>query len=117
MVGAVERDDPGLAGREQRGAQRDLDRVLAGDAELRRPAEPLAEPDRHLRLGEVAERVRDRLRRHGGADLRIRVAERGDAEAAGEVEVLAPVRVPDAAALGPRPDHRPLTPNEVGDAM
>ena len=37
VVRAVEGDDAGPAGGEQRGAQRDLDRVLARDAELRGP--------------------------------------------------------------------------------
>ena len=110
MVRAVEGDDPRLAGVEERGAQRDLDRVRAGDAELGRTAESLTKPDRDLRLGQVAEGVRHRLLRQGGADLRIRVAERGDAEPAGKVEVLAPVLVPDPAAVGPGPDHRPFTP-------
>ena len=39
-------------------------------------------------------------------DARVPVPERRNAEAAGEVEELAPVGERDAAALGPRPDHR-----------
>ena len=43
-------------------------------------------------------------------DQRVAVAERRDAEPAREVEVLAPLGVDDAAALGAGPDHRPLRP-------
>ena len=92
VVRAVEGDDARPPGREVRGAQRDLDRVLAGDAELRRPRQRGAEPHRHLRVGEVAERVHDLLRAPRLEDARVAVAERRDAEAAGEVEQLAPVR-------------------------
>src|SRR6266508_5509483 len=44
VVRAVERDDARLAGRKQRRAQRDLDRVLTGDAELGGPRQRVAEP-------------------------------------------------------------------------
>jgi hypothetical protein len=108
VVRAAEGDDPGPPRREQRRPQRDLDRVLAADAELRRPGQPPAQRDRHLRLGEVAERVDDRLLRDRRHDAGIAMAERGDAEAGGEVDVLASLGVPDARALGARPDHRPL---------
>ena len=104
MVRAVEGDDARAAGREQRRPQPDLDRVLARDAELAR-AQPLAQRCRDRRVGEVTERVDDGLRRPRRRDQRIAVPQRGDAEARREVEVLAPVVVPDAAALGPRPDH------------
>ena len=50
MVGALEGEDARLARREQRGAERDLDRVLAGNAQLRRPGQPPAELDGHLRV-------------------------------------------------------------------
>ena len=105
VVGAVERDDARPPGREQRRPERDLDRVLAGDAELRRPRQRLAQAHRHLRVGEVAERVHDLLLAPRLEDARVAVAERRDAEAAGQVEQLAPVGERDAAALGPRPDH------------
>jgi hypothetical protein len=105
VVRAVEGDDARLARREQRGAERDLDGVLARDAELPRPRQRLTQPLRHLGLGEITERVHDRSVRDRRADVRIAVAERGDAEAGGQVDVLAPVLVPDAAALCPGPDH------------
>ena len=106
MVSAFERDDARLPGGEQRGAERDLDRVLPADAELRRPRQRLAQAHRHLGVGEIAERVHDLLLAPGLEDARIAVTERRDAEAAGEIEELAPVGERDAAALGPRPDHR-----------
>ena len=119
VVGAVERDDARPAGREQRRAQRDLDRVLAGDAELRRPRQRLAQPHGHLRVGEVAERVHDLLLAPRLEDARVAVTERRDAEAAGQVEQLAPVGERDAAALGARPDHsrRPRTRPTVAFAI
>ncbi len=107
VIRAVEGDDPGPAGGEQRRAEGDLDGVLARDAEPRRPRQRLPQPHRRLRLGEVAERVRDGRPRERLGDARVAVAERGDAEAAREVEVLAALRVPDPAALGARPDHAP----------
>ena len=64
----------------------------------------------HLGLGQVAERVRDTLRRDRLLDAGVPVPERGHAEAAGEVEVLAPVAVDDAAALGVGPPQAPLRP-------
>jgi hypothetical protein len=110
VVGPVEGDDPRLAGREQRRAQPDLDRVLAGDAELRGP-EPLPQRSRHRRIREVAQRVHDRLCGPRRRDQRAPVPERRDAESAREIEVLSPVPIPDAAPLGPRPDHgEPLRP-------
>ncbi len=105
MVGAFEGENPRLARREQGGAERDLDRVLAGHPELRRPGQTLAEIHRHLRVGQIAERVHDRLSAPGLEDLRIPVPEHGDPEAAGEVEVLPAVGVDDAAALSLSPDH------------
>src|SRR3954449_10800523 len=75
-------------------------------AQLRGPGKPPPELRRHLRIGEVAEGVRDRSRRDSLHDPRVPVPERRDAEAAREVEVLAPARVPDAAPLGAGPDHR-----------
>ena len=50
--------------------------------------------------------MHDLLLAPGLEDARVAVTERRDAEAAGEVEQLAPVRERDPAALGPRPDHR-----------
>ena len=50
----------------------------------------------------------DLLLRDGGLKLGVAVAERGDAETAGEVEVLAAGVVPDAAAFGSSPDHLPF---------
>ena len=44
VIGAVEGEDPRLAGREQRRPQPDLDRVLARDAELRGPGRARAAP-------------------------------------------------------------------------
>jgi hypothetical protein len=95
---------PAAPGREDGGAERDLDGVLAGDAELARP-EPLAQPRRHLRLGEITQRVHHLLLRDRREHPRVPVAERRDAEAARQVEVLATVGVDDAAALGLGPDH------------
>jgi hypothetical protein len=46
-----------------------------------------------------------RLVEDRGGDVLIPVTERRDAESAGEVEVLAAVRIDDAAALRLRPDH------------
>jgi hypothetical protein len=106
VVGALEGDDPRPPGRQQRGAQRDLDRVLAGHAELRRPRQRLAQAHRHLGSGEIAERVHDLLFAPGLEDPRVPMPERRDAEASGEVEQLTPVGERDAAALGARPDHR-----------
>jgi hypothetical protein len=106
VICAVEGDDAGTAGGEVSRSQRDLDRVLASDAELGRPREPAAELPRDLRVGEIAQRMRDGRRRDGRHDPRVPVAERRDPEAAGEVEVLAPLLVPDAAALRSGPDHR-----------
>ena len=106
MIRAVERDDARPPGCEQRRPQRDLDRVLPRHAELRRPRQRLAQAHRHLGVGEIAERVHDLLLPPGLEDAGIAVAERRDAEAARQVEELAPVGERDAAALGPRPDHR-----------
>src|SRR5689334_21051715 len=106
VVGAVERDDAVPARREPRGAERDLDRVLPRHTELRRPGQRVAQAHGHLGVGEVAERVDDRLRPPRLEDARIAMAERGDAEAAGQVEQLAAVGERDATAFRPRPDHR-----------
>jgi hypothetical protein len=111
VVGAVERHDSGPSGCEQRRSQRDLDRVLSRDAELGRPRERLAQPHRHLGVGKVAERVHDLLLAPRLEDARVAVAERGDAEAAGQVEQLAAVRERDAAAFGTAPDHGRKRPN------
>jgi hypothetical protein len=73
VVRPVEGNDPRLAGRKQRRAQRDLDRVLAGDAELGRPRQCVAEPLRDFRLGQVAERVHDGRFGDRCRDLRIAV--------------------------------------------
>ena len=105
VIRPLERDDARPAGGEQRRPQRDLDRVLAGHAELRRPRQRLAQPHGHLGVGQVAERVHDLLLPPGLEDPRIAVPERRDPEAAGQVEQLAPVGERDAAALGSRPDH------------
>jgi hypothetical protein len=110
VVGALEGDQARSPGDEEGGAERDLDRVLAGDAEERSTLlgrEPLPERSGDVGLGEIAERVDAPLGlvRDGGRDIRIPVAERGDAEAGRQVEVLAPVGVDDAATLGLGPDH------------
>ena len=70
-------------------------------------AEPLAQLGRHVRLGEVSERVHAAIRLcpDRGLDLGTPMAECGDAEASGEVDVAASVGVDDAAALCLRPDH------------
>ena len=86
--------------------KRDLDRVLTRHAELRGPRQRLAQAHCHLGVGEVAERVHDLLLAPRLEDARVAVPERRHAEAAREVEQLAPVGERDAAALGPRPDHR-----------
>ena len=105
MVGAREADDPGPTRVQQRSPKRDLDRVLAGDAELRRVRQTRAQLRGHRRVGEVAERVDHRLCAPRLEDPRAPVPERGDAEAAGEVEVLVAVGVDDAAPLRSGPDH------------
>ena len=108
VVRAVERDDARLAGREQRRAQCDLDRVLTRDSKLRRPRQRLTELLGDLRLRQVAERMNDRSRGDRLQHVWIPMAQRRDTEAAGQVDVLASDRVPDAAAFGPRPDQVPL---------
>ena len=108
MVRAVERNDARLAGREQRGAQRDLDRVLARDTELGRPRQRIPEPLCDFRLRQITECVRDGRLGDRCRDLRIAVTERRDPEAAGQVDVLASLGVPDAAALGFGPDQAPF---------
>ena len=110
VVGARESDDSRSAGHQQRRPKGDLDRVLPGDAEhdLAPPAaETLAQLGRHVRLGEVSERVHAAIRLcpNRGLDLGAPMAECGDAEASGEVDVAASVGVDDAAALCLRPDH------------
>ena len=105
MVGAFEGEDPRLAGREQRGPKRDLDRVLTRDAELRWAGQPSTELDGDLSLREIAERVHDPLGAPGREDLRIPVPERSDSEAGGEVEVFPAVGVDDAAAFRLGPDQ------------
>jgi len=105
VVGAFEREDARLAGRDQRGAERNLDGILAGDAELGRPGQAPAELDRDLGFGQVAESVHDSLGAPGLEDLRIAVPERGDPEAPGKVEVLPAVSVDDATALSLSPDQ------------
>ena len=110
MVGTRESDDSGAAGDEQRRPQRDFDRVLSGDAEhdfAAVAAEPRTQLGRHVCLGEVAERVHAAigLRPNRSLDLGTSVAEHGDAEASGEVDVAASVRIEDAAALCLCPDH------------
>jgi hypothetical protein len=108
VIRAVERDEPRPAGRKQCGAQRNLDRILTGDAELRGPRERLAEPLGDLRLGQVAERMNDGRRCDRFRDPRIPMAERRHSEAAGQVDELVPVRVPDAAAFGLGPELQAL---------
>ena len=108
MVGTVERDDARLAGREQRRAQCDLDRVLTRDSKLRRPRQRLTELLGDLRLRQVAERMNDGSRGDRLQHVWIPMTQRRDTEAAGQVDVLASVRVPDAAAFGLRPDQLPL---------
>ena len=105
VVRAFEGEDPRLARRKQGGAKRDLDRVLPRHPELRRPGQALAEVHGHLSVGQIAERVHDRLSAPGLEDLRIPVPERGNPEAAGEIEVLPAVGVDDTTALGLSPDQ------------
>jgi hypothetical protein len=115
VVGALEGDDAGLAGDDEGRPERDLDRVLARDAEQRVAAgsrQPLLEGSRDVGLGEIAERVHAAvgLRRDRLADLGVAVAESRDTEAAREVEVLAAVVVDDPAALRLRPPHAAFRP-------
>ena len=110
VVGAREGDDSRAAGDEQRCSQGDFNRVFSGDAEhdlVAFTAEPRAQICRHVCLGEVAERVHAaiRLSPDRSLDLGTSVAERGDAEASGKIDVASPVGVGDAAALCLRPDH------------
>ena len=106
MIGALEGDDPRPSGGEQSRAQRDLDRVLPRHPQLRRPRQRLAQASGHFGIGEISERMDDLLLTPGLEDAGVAVPERGDAEAAGEIEQHAPVRKRDAATLRPRPDHR-----------
>ncbi len=96
---------PGRPVGEQRRPERDLDRVLPRHAELRRPRQRLPQAHGHLGIGEIPERVHDLLLAPRLEDARVAVAERRDAEAAGQVEQLPPVVERDATALGARPDH------------
>ena len=111
MVCAVEGDDARTSGGEQSRPQRDLDRVLARHAELGRPRQHLAKAHRRLRVGEVAKRMHDLLLNPRLENARVAVTERRNAEAAGQVEELAPVGERDSAALGPSPDHREPRPS------
>ena len=105
MVGAFEREDARLAGREQCRPERDLDRVLAGDSKLGRPRQPSSELERHLGFGQIAERVHDPLRAPGVGDQRIAVPQRRNPEAAGKVEVFPAVGVDDPTPLSLGPDQ------------
>ena len=105
MVCAVEGDDPGFARGEQRGAQCDLHSVLSRHAELRRPRQRISKPTRDVGLGEIAERMRDGCRGDCLHHPRVAMTQRRDAEAGREVDVLAPVLVPDAASLRSGPDQ------------
>src|SRR3954451_18691538 len=77
VVGALERDDSVATRRELRRAQRDLDRVFAGDAELRGPRQRVTQLLRDLRVREIAERVHDLLALPCFEDARVAMAERG----------------------------------------
>ena len=114
MVGAVEGDDPRLPRREQCGAKPDLDRVLPGHAELRRQRQPLAEPRRHRRLGQIAQRVHHLLLCDRRLDARVPVPQHRDAEPRGQVEVLAPARVDDATTFRFGPNHAAREPFRRG---
>src|SRR4029453_1350400 len=97
-------------GDEQARAKRDLDGILAGDAQDDLPP-ALTQPSPQLGcdvgLRQVAERVdaAGRLIDDRSDYLGVPVAERGDPEAAGQVDVLAAIRVDDSAALGLGPDQ------------
>src|SRR2546421_9252602 len=75
VIRAVERDDPWLARGEQRSAESDLHCVLAGDTEFRRPGKATTQRARHLGVGKIAERMRDRRRRDRVHDARVAVSE------------------------------------------
>jgi REP element-mobilizing transposase RayT len=105
VVGAVEGHDSGLSRRQKHRPKRDLDCVLTGHAQLRRPRQRTPQGDGHLRVAEIPERVHDGLPRPRLHDPWVPVAQGGDAEAAGEVDVLAALRVDDPAPFGARPDH------------
>jgi len=110
VIGVVERNDAALAGGEQRCSQCDLDSVGTGDPELRGPRQTLSKLRGDRGVRKIAERMCDGSRGDRRHHVRIAMTESGNAEAAGQVEILAPVRVPDAAALGPGPDQAPLRP-------
>ena len=110
MVGRIEGDDSRLAGNEKRGAKRDLDCVLSSHPQHRfvtPQAEPAANFGGHIGFCEVPEGVDAAvcLRRDRRDDIGVPVPERGHAEAAREVEVLAPLDVDDPATLRLSPDH------------
>jgi hypothetical protein len=107
VVRTLERDDPRLAGRKQRRAQRDLNRVLPGDAELRGPRQAATQLAGDGSIGEVSERMRDRRCCDRLHDAGIAVSEHGDAEPGRKVKVFAAVLVPDATAFGAGPDQTP----------
>ena len=114
VVGGVEREDAGAAGCEQRGLERDLDRVRARhrevDARIGHRREG-AQPPRQLDARGCAAtsprpctrgRACSRDRRH---HARMAMADRGDAEPRREVEVAVAVDVEDVRAERLRPHH------------
>ena len=117
VEGVVEDDDRGPPGRDARdldgvldrlGARVQQDRLLVVATAGRELGEPAADldvrlvhPDHEALVQVLVDLGVDRL-----DDGRQRVAEVGAAEAAGEVDVLAPVGVPDARALGAGDDER-----------
>jgi len=110
VIGVVERNDAALAGGEQRCSQCDLDSVGTGDPELRGPRQTLSKLRGDRGVRKIAERMCDGSRGDRRHHARVPMTESGNAEAAGQVEIFASVRVPDAAALGPGPDQAPLRP-------
>ena len=117
MEGVVEHDHGGPAGRDARDLDGVLDRLGAATQEQRllvgAPARrELGEPPAHLHVRLVHPDHEALV--HVAVDLRMDrvddggqvVAEVGAAEPAGEVDVLAPLGVPDPRALGPLDDER-----------
>ena len=116
VIGALERDHAGAAGRERRGLERHLDRVAARRSEhgARRASagkaarERLEQLDLHRGRVHVAHPVQQRVRllRHGADHARMRVADVRDAERRAEVDIAVAVDVPHVRAARALPEDR-----------
>jgi hypothetical protein len=110
VIRAREGDDPGPTGHEESRPERYLDGILPCHAEHHLAtsfADPRSELACDIGLGQVAERMdaAGGLLLDRALDVRVPMAEGGDAEPPGEVDVLPAARVDDAATFGLGPDH------------